>query len=76
MHPNNKRTVQLRLDANLLAEARERKINLSQLLEKALAAEIKKLRESEWLEQNREAIEAYNREVSERGLFSDEYRTF
>ena len=62
--------------ADLLEEARARKINLSQTLETALAAEIKKRREAEWLEQNKAAIEAYNREIAEHGLWSDGLRQF
>ena len=31
---------------------------------------------AEWLEQNREALEAYNERVEERGVFSDGLRTF
>jgi antitoxin CcdA len=62
--------------ADLLEEARARKINLSQTLETALAAELKKRREAEWLEQNKAAIEAYNREIAEHGLWSDGLRQF
>jgi antitoxin CcdA len=62
--------------ADLLEEASARKINLSQTLENALAAELKKRREAEWLEQNKAAIEAYNREIAEHGLWSDGLRQF
>ena len=71
-----KKAANLTVRADLLEEARARKINLSQTLEVALSAELKRQRETEWLEQNKEAIEAYNREVAEHGLFSDRYRQF
>lgn len=71
-----KKAANLSVRADLLEEARARKINLSQTLETALAAEIKKRREDEWREQNKEAIEAYNREIAEHGLFSDAFRQF
>ena len=71
-----KKAANLTVRADLLEEARARKINLSQTLETALAAEIKKRREAEWLEQNKAAIEAYNREIAEHGLFCDRYRDF
>jgi antitoxin CcdA len=71
-----KKAANLSLRADLLEEARSRKINLSQTLEKALEAELKRQREAEWLEQNRPAIEAYNREVAEHGLWSEGLRTF
>jgi antitoxin CcdA len=71
-----KKAANLTVRADLLEEARARKINLSQTLETALAAELKRQREAEWLEQNKAAIEAYNRHVEKHGLFSDRYRTF
>ena len=71
-----KKAANLTVRADLLEEARARKINLSQTLETALTAELKKLRESEWLEQNKEAIAAYNREIAEHGLWSDGLRLF
>jgi antitoxin CcdA len=71
-----KKAANLSVRADLLEQAKAYKINLSQTLEAALAAEVKKHREAEWLEQNKEAIEAYNREIAEHGLFSDAFRTF
>jgi antitoxin CcdA len=71
-----KKAANLSVRADLLEEARARKINLSQTLENALQAELKKRREAEWLEQNKEAIEAYNREIAEHGLWSDGLRQF
>jgi len=71
-----KKALNLSIHADLLEEARARKINLSQTLEAALKAELKRRREAEWLEQNRAAIESYNRHVEKHGLFSDEFRVF
>jgi len=71
-----KKSANLSVRADLLEEARAYKINLSQTLETALAAELKKRREDEWREQNREAIAAYSRLVEREGLLSDSYRTF
>jgi len=71
-----KKAANLSVRADLLEEARARKINLSQTLEAALAVELKKRREVEWLEQNKAAIEAYNREIAEHGLWSDGLRQF
>ena len=71
-----KKAANLTVRADLLEEARARKINLSQTLETALAAELKKRREAEWLEQNREAIAAYGRLIEREGLLSDSYRSF
>lgn len=71
-----KKAANLTVRADLLEEARARKINLSHTLEVALAAELKRQREAEWLEQNKEAIEAYNRHIERDGLFSDRFRNF
>ncbi|MCF8150062.1 MAG: type II toxin-antitoxin system CcdA family antitoxin [Burkholderiaceae bacterium] len=71
-----KKAANLTVRADLLEEARARKINLSQTLEVALTAELKRQREAEWLAQNKEAIEAYNREIAEHGLWSDGLRQF
>ena len=71
-----KKAANLTVRADLLEEARARKINLSQTLEVALTIELKKQREAEWLEQNKAAIEAYNRHIEREGLFSDRFRSF
>lgn len=71
-----KKAANLSIRADLLEEARAYKINLSQTLEAALQVEVKKEKERRWLEENRAAIEAYNREVAEHGLFSDRFRSF
>ncbi len=71
-----KKSANLSIRADLLEEARTYKINLSQTLEAALQVELKKEKERRWLEENRAAIDAYNREIAEHGLFSDRFRTF
>ncbi|WP_126443956.1 type II toxin-antitoxin system CcdA family antitoxin [Sulfuricystis multivorans] len=71
-----KKAANLSIRADLLEEARAFKINLSQTLEAALQAEIKKEKERRWREENRAAIDAYNRYIEKYGLFSDRYRTF
>ena len=71
-----KKAANLTVRADLLDEARAYKINLSQTLEAALAVELKKRREAAWLEENKDAIAAYNRHVEKHGLFSDRFRSF
>jgi antitoxin CcdA len=71
-----KKATNLSIRADLVEEARAFSINLSQTLETALAAEVKKRREDEWREQNRDAIAAYSRFVEKHGLFSDSFRNF
>ena len=71
-----KRASNLSVNSNLLEEARRYKVNLSKLLEKALVETLAEKKRTEWIEQNREALEAYNQRVEERGVFSDGLRTF
>ncbi len=71
-----KKSANLSIRTDLLEEARAYKINLSQTLEAALQVELKKEKERRWLEENRAAIEAYNRHIEAHGLFSDRFRTF
>ena len=71
-----KKAANLSVRADLLEEARAYKINLSQTLETALQAKLKKEKERRWLEENSAAIEAYNRLIEREGLLSDSYRTF
>jgi antitoxin CcdA len=66
-----KRAVNLFVDADLLDEARNLRINISETLERRLRMIVKAEQERRWLEENREAIEAYNRRVAEHGLLSD-----
>jgi antitoxin CcdA len=73
---SGKKAVNVSISADLLHDARERDINLSATLEAAVEHELRLLRRREWSEQNGEAIEAYNRDVEEHGLFSDGLRTF
>ena len=69
--PAKKRAVNLFVDVELLEEARRLRINISETLERRLRTIVKAEQERRWLEENREAIEAYNRRVAEYGLLSD-----
>ena len=69
--PAKKRAVNLFVDVELLEEARRLRINISETLERRLRTIVKAEQERRWLEENREAIEAYNRRVAEHGLLSD-----
>jgi antitoxin CcdA len=66
-----KRAVNLFVDADLLEESRRLGINISDTLERRLRTIVKTERERRWAEENRTAIEAYNRRVAEHGLLSD-----
>lgn len=71
-----KKAANLSVRADLLEEARTLKINLSQTLEAALEAELRRRREALFLEENKEAFEAYRRHIERDGLWSDGLRVF
>jgi antitoxin CcdA len=71
-----KRPTNLSLNSDLLRQARELDINLSQVLEHALDAEVRKKRAEQWLLENREAIAQYNADIEKNGVFSDGLRSF
>lgn len=71
-----KKSVNLTVDAELLAEAKVAGTNLSAVLEKALHIELKERRAQSWREENREATESMNRYLEKRGLWSKKYRTW
>lgn len=66
-----KKAVNLTINSDLLRQAREMKINLSQSLEAKLEQLLREERARRWQEENREAIEAHNRYVEKYGLFND-----
>jgi antitoxin CcdA len=65
-----KKAVNLSADAQLLESARAQGVNLSVVLEHALAQQAAQL----WLDENRTAIESYNEEVRANGVCSDGWR--
>ena len=69
-----KRATNVSINQGLLEEAKALDINLSATLERALAAEVRARRREKWLEENREAIAAYNARVREHGVFSAMFR--
>jgi antitoxin CcdA len=73
---NARRATNVTLPEALVSMARALGVNISQASEAGLAAAVKKAREQKWLEENKEAIEEYNKYVEEHGLTLEEYRTF
>lgn len=71
-----KKSANLSINGDLLAKAREHGINLSATLEYALAETLREKLRTQWLAENKEAMEAYNRHVDENGVFSDGLRSF
>jgi post-segregation antitoxin (ccd killing protein) len=75
--------VTIELDEQAIAAAREAGIDLSELLTQALRRRLPKLHSAEreeaarqWYEDNKEAVDSYNKFIAANGLFSDGQRTF
>jgi antitoxin CcdA len=71
-----KRPTNLTINTDLLTQAKGMKINISSVLEVALANALKQKKREQWLQKNSDAISEYNNQVSKFGLFSDGMRTF
>ena len=74
--PSPRRATNVTLSETLLREAREMGINLSQACEHGLAHAVTEKRRHRWLEENREAMEAWNGHVAQHGLPLAAYRQF
>ena len=72
----SKKAVNLSVDAALLRAARDRDINLSATLERALEDALRQDRRARWLVDNRQCIAAYNEQVDAHGAFADTLRSF
>ncbi len=72
----HKRAANLSVNAELLDQAKALDINLSATLERALDAEVRARLRAKWLEENREAIAAYNARIARDGLAGDHVRAF
>jgi antitoxin CcdA len=70
------KAVNLSVDAALLREARDRDIDLSATLERALEDVLRQDRRTRWLSDNRPRIKAYNDQVEAHGAFADTLRSF
>lgn len=75
LKPTRKST-NVSLAADLVAEAKALDINLSRACEAGLAAALKAERERRWLDENRAAAEASNAWVEKHGLPLARYRQF
>ena len=71
-----KRATNVSINADLLAQARQCGVNLSQALEDALKTRLAEERRRKWLEDNLEAIQDYNKHFEKYGLWSDGLRMF
>jgi antitoxin CcdA len=71
-----KKSTNLSINSDLLRQVKAYQINLSRVLEQRLAEVLLEAKRRTWLEDNRDAIETYNRRIGESGAFSDGLRSF
>jgi len=71
-----KKATNVPLRADLLAEARELGIGVSEAAEQGLRQAIASMREQRWLEENRAAMDSANKYIEENGLPLADHRPF
>ena len=71
-----KKAVNLSIDAELLAKAKQLDLNLSATFEQVLREKTREYERRRWVEENRDAIEAFNRRIERDGIWSDGLRRF
>jgi antitoxin CcdA len=71
-----KRATNVSLPVDLIAEAKQLEINISQACERGLVADIATKRRERWLAENMEAINGWNDWVDVHGLPLAKYRPF
>ncbi len=71
-----KKSANLSINADLLQQAKQLNINLSQTLEMHLAEIVRQAQREQWLAENKGALDEYNRRIEARGAFSDGLRRF
>jgi antitoxin CcdA len=68
-----KRAVNVTVQEEILAYAKEMKLNLSQVLEAELRKRVREERARRWAEENKEFVESYNAYIERNGVFGAEF---
>ena len=71
-----KKKMSLSISESLAAVARQLDINLSRAAETGILLEIRRCRDTAWLEKNRPAMAVYNERIEREGLFGEAHRGF
>lgn len=71
-----KKSTNVSINSDLLRQAKECRINLSQALESRLAELLREEMGRRWQEENKGAIDDYNARIEAEGAFSDGLRRF
>ena len=72
----SRRATNVTLPEALLRDARELGVNLSQACERGLIAAVATTRRQRWLDQNQDAMHAWNEHIAQHGLPLAAYRQF
>ena len=71
-----KKSANLSINSDLLQQAKQLNINLSQTLEQHLSEIVRQAQRRQWLAENKDALDEYNRRIESCGAFSDGLRRF
>ncbi len=71
-----RRATNISVRSDLIEEARKLNINISKACERGLEEQVRKSMREMWLEENREALDSWNKWVEENGLPLVHYRQF
>ena len=71
-----KKATNLSINADLLRQAKELNINISQAVEQHLEGLVRDVLRQQWLEKNKGVINEYNQRIESQGVFSDSLRQF
>lgn len=71
-----KKAANVSVNSDLLRRAKELGVNLSQTLEMQLEQIVRDAARQRWLEENREALESFNRYIEKYGSALDKHRAF
>jgi antitoxin CcdA len=71
-----KKPTNLTINSDLLSKAKDLKINISAVLEIALAETLIDQKRKQWIKDNAQSIDGYNDAIKSFGIFSDSLRSF
>jgi antitoxin CcdA len=71
-----KKPTNLTVNSDLLSKAKDLKINISAVLETALADTLVDQKRKQWIAKNAQSIDEYNEAIQSLGVFSDSLRSF
>lgn len=71
-----KKATNLSINSDLLRQAKELNINLSQTVEQILSGVVREAKQQKWRADHAEFIAAYNKRLEAEGLPLEQYRTF